>query len=763
MATKQLLSQTGVVGSGPQVSFPVSDTVRTIQINPQINVGFTGSLVVEGSDSVSPGANDFYELVSVTFNGHTTNFSIDVLSSVQWVRARIVSSTLGAIAVSGSSKTGTISGSQGTGTPVTATIDSSLRIGVVNGTGVRVNAPVVPSFTTDDVVYTDNFNLTVTDLINGTNGAAGFQSLIGTITASDSDINILDGMAAYGLVSSDLEKLADTTATAADFSRLSGLTDDVQDQLDAITTDLSTNYVLGPGVDLTGLTASVADLNAFFDGTAITITAADVENAISGLTASAADLNVLNGINGNLTNADLVKLGDISASAAEIDVLNGFSGSTTDLNRIAGLTASNADLNAVTGLGATGVTSTELGHLSGLSTNVQTQLDLIPNLSGLTASANDLNLLAGASAGTGSYGGAITATEISRLDGVTSNIQSQLNAKRNTSDTIGVSEITGSAITTTELNYLQGVTSNVQTQINSISSNAITPTGGTFTGSIFAAAGTAAAPSIGFSPSTTSGFYWAGADGIGLTHGGSSVMTINSSDVEYAGGDTDGDAAIKISGYGEANPVYTFVDSAGNTKTSGMYLAGADSIGISAGGSNMATFDGDANAVTVGGAVASNNTVDVTGILSGEKMLGKATVSAGSADSTGETSLYVVPAGRNAIITKAMVRIVSAAAGGSGGDTSVFRMNIGWGASFDELLDNVTNTTVFNPGGYSYDTAGQIMPIGTGDNTFPAISGNSGASYQFAPAGTDISASVTVLADFDTWDVEVILFGYEYA
>lgn len=78
----------------------------------------------------------------------------------------------------------------------------------------------------------------------------------------------------------------------------------------------------------------------------------------------------------------------------------------------------------------------------------------------------------------------ISATELGYLDGVTSNIQTQLNAKQATV-TGGATTITGSnltasralvsdssgkvavsAVTSTELGYLDGVTSNVQTQIN---------------------------------------------------------------------------------------------------------------------------------------------------------------------------------------------------------------------------------------------------------------------------------------------------------
>lgn len=93
---------------------------------------------------------------------------------------------------------------------------------------------------------------------------------------------------------------------------------------------------------------------------------------------------------------------------------------------------------------------------------------------GVTATAAELNKLDGVTA---------TATEINYLDGVTSSIQTQLNGKAASSHTHDHANITGltasralvsdssghptvSAVTSTELGYLDGVTSNIQTQLN---------------------------------------------------------------------------------------------------------------------------------------------------------------------------------------------------------------------------------------------------------------------------------------------------------
>lgn len=82
----------------------------------------------------------------------------------------------------------------------------------------------------------------------------------------------------------------------------------------------------------------------------------------------------------------------------------------------------------------------------------------------------------------------VTSTEIQYLDGVTSNIQTQLNNKAANSHTHTATQVTGltpskamvsdssghpsvSNVTSTELNYLDGVTSNIQDQIDTLNSN----------------------------------------------------------------------------------------------------------------------------------------------------------------------------------------------------------------------------------------------------------------------------------------------------
>lgn len=620
-----LTKQTSMVQAYPMRLFPENHNLRSIQFIPQPGVGFTGSVVIEESFAASPSINDFTPIMTVTFTGHASNLTVEVESSALYMRVRIASSQQGSVAIYGDSSIRSLQGAQSTAAPHTAVIDSP-RKAAGTGSNFKINSIVVPSFTTDDVVYSGDFSKTLTDILDGTNNAVGKQNKIGTglITADEGDLNVLTGAADYGLVAADMQKLADVTVSALEINRLSGVTANVQTQINAL--------------------------------------------------------------------------------EAEIDA----------------------------------------------------SLGVVADLTGLTATADDLNVFTGIATGTGGYSAQISAAEIGHLDGVTSNIQIQLNGKRSTATPIGIAEISGATITVAELNRLSGASSNIQAQINALTTGSITPAGGTFTGVVEIANGSAAAPSVAFDSAVTTGIYKFGATGFGLAVGGARFATVDGVDMVVGGGATNGAPTLKGVGMGASNPAYSFT---GDTNT-GLYWAGADAVGVVAGGETMASFDATNNVISIGGPAASNNAVAVTGVFAGERVLGRANVMAGTTTGVaGQTTLYTVPAGRSAIITKILVRLTKVV---SLTDDSVFRMNIGWGADFDELVDNTTNTTIFNPAGYSFTTAGQVMPLGVGSNSFPAISGSAGADYGVMTAASVLRADVKVRAAANEFDFEVIVFGHEF-
>ena len=70
MSSNQLLvSQTSSIGTGAAISLQTGENVRTFQFNPASG-GFTGEVIVQGSFALSPGANDWVNLVTIDFSKH---------------------------------------------------------------------------------------------------------------------------------------------------------------------------------------------------------------------------------------------------------------------------------------------------------------------------------------------------------------------------------------------------------------------------------------------------------------------------------------------------------------------------------------------------------------------------------------------------------------------------------------------------------------------------------------------------------------------
>ena len=95
-----LLAQNGTAGTiGAPSLFATGENRIGLQFNPQSTVGFSGTLIVEGSNAGQPGANDWVELASVVFSAHTQNFAIDMFTDTPWMRVRIAAGTSGAVSV----------------------------------------------------------------------------------------------------------------------------------------------------------------------------------------------------------------------------------------------------------------------------------------------------------------------------------------------------------------------------------------------------------------------------------------------------------------------------------------------------------------------------------------------------------------------------------------------------------------------------------------------------------------------------------------
>lgn len=197
---------------------------------------------------------------------------------------------------------------------------------------------------------------------------------------------------------------------------------------------------------------------------------------------STTELDALDGISSNIqTQLD----GKASSGHAHGNVSN-----TGTLGTASAVVVTDANKNITA---STTITTTELGYLDGVTSNVQTQLNNKASSSHVHGDISNTGTLPNAStvviadANKKITNSTITTTELGYLSGVTSSIQTQLNNKAGSSHAHGnisnggalsgksmavITDANGlittsSTISTTELGYLDGVTSNVQNQLNS--------------------------------------------------------------------------------------------------------------------------------------------------------------------------------------------------------------------------------------------------------------------------------------------------------
>lgn len=121
--------------------------------------------------------------------------------------------------------------------------------------------------------------------------------------------------------------------------------------LTALTTPASGDFLYI--VDIDDTTDSVA-------GSSRKITLSNLVSLTNlGVTASAAELNILDGA---------------TLSVAELNILDGVTSSAAELNILDGATLSVTELNVLDGIPAT-LTAAEIGHLDGVTSNIQDQID----------------------------------------------------------------------------------------------------------------------------------------------------------------------------------------------------------------------------------------------------------------------------------------------------------------------------------------------------------------------------------------------------
>jgi len=253
---------------------------------------------------------------------------------------------------------------------------------------------------------------------------------------------------------------------------------------------------------LTNKTLTSPNIN---EAVALTATATEL-NVLDGITSSTAELNILDGVTS--TAAELNILDGVTASAAQINVLASLTSSATELNILDGVVATTAELNYVNGVTSAiqtqlnnkqavvaNVSDTEIGYLDGVTSAIQTQLNgkqaTVANVSDVeigyldgVTSAIQTQMDAKAPLASPTFTGTVTlpsgtVTSTMILDGTIAN--ADINAAAAIDWTkLGIS----STVSSTEIGYVDGVTSAIQTQLDAKAPLA-SPT---FTGTVNAAA-----------------------------------------------------------------------------------------------------------------------------------------------------------------------------------------------------------------------------------------------------------------------------------
>ncbi|MBS1985451.1 MAG: hypothetical protein JST16_14895 [Bdellovibrionales bacterium] len=218
----------------------------------------------------------------------------------------------------------------------------------------------------------------------------------------------------------------------------------------------STGVVTGSGVNVTGATASRF---AMFDGSKNVVSSAftttDTEfGYLSGVTSSIqTQINNL----GSATNK-VSKAGDSMSGALQVGAAITSTGTVTAATLNAtGLTANRAlATDGSKNLVASSVTDTELGYLSGATSNLQTQINSISG----AGIGNKVSKTGDSMSGALQVGAAVSATGFNSSSATASRF-AMFDASKN---------VISSAFTTTdtEFGYLSGVTAALQTQINNI-------------------------------------------------------------------------------------------------------------------------------------------------------------------------------------------------------------------------------------------------------------------------------------------------------
>jgi hypothetical protein len=286
-------------------------------------------------------------------------------------------------------------------------------------------------------------------------------NLLDGVTATTAELNILDGVTS---TASELNILDGATLSVTELNYVDGVTSAIQTQLDDKSTASKTET-------FTNKTLTSPNIN---EAVALTATATEL-NVLDGITSSTAELNILDGV---------------TSTAAELNLLDGVTATTTELNYVDGVTSAiqtqlndKAPLNAPTFTGT--VTSTNNlivdGNLTvngttfnASSTSITIEDNLVQLAHQNAANTVDLGIVVGYNDGANKHSGIVrdvSADKWKLFKGVTTEPSTTVDFTQGSLDDLELNAIVATSATignvsNTELQYLDGVTSAIQTQID---------------------------------------------------------------------------------------------------------------------------------------------------------------------------------------------------------------------------------------------------------------------------------------------------------
>jgi len=95
-----LLPQTGSANKGTPVFIGNGVDEINLQFTPQVNLGFTGTVLIESSTAPNPSDFDWFSIATLVFSGHASTVDINLyISNNPWIRGRTADTVFGSISV----------------------------------------------------------------------------------------------------------------------------------------------------------------------------------------------------------------------------------------------------------------------------------------------------------------------------------------------------------------------------------------------------------------------------------------------------------------------------------------------------------------------------------------------------------------------------------------------------------------------------------------------------------------------------------------